>query len=268
MRSVSQLLAQGCRRLWRRPEAAIGRRSGSEEGFTLVTLVVMFTVLNILVAMALPLWSGVIKRDHEYEFIFRGLQYAEAIRVYQLRYGQWPQKLENLAEDKGKGRCIRQLWTNPLTGDGKWDPIFEGTPNTNQQQQNNGLNRNDNNRPEGDNEPRGPLGQKLTGSDEVRIGPIIGVSSKQKPEFVERNIPQWNFTRRLFQKRAVGDNNPNRTLPINAEDIGLPLPGSPSGGAPGNGNDLGGSVGGSRTIGGGGQGGGGQGSQNQGGGRG
>ncbi len=240
-------------KLWR---GAFGRRPGAEEGYTLVTLVVMFTVMNILVAMALPLWSGVIQRDKEYEFIFRGLQYAEAIRVYQQRYGQWPQKLEDLAEDKGRGRCIRQLWTNPLTDGGKWDPVFEGVPNTNQQQPDNGLGGNENNnRPDVDDSPRGPLGQKLQGSEEVRIGPIIGVSSKQKPEIVERNIPQWSFTIRLLQTRAIGAGqaNANRNLPINADVIGLPLPGAPAGAMDGGagGTDLGGSVGGSQSIGGG-----------------
>lgn len=260
MGALSQALDRCRPAHWRhRWKAAMGRR-GLQEGYTLVTLVVMFTVLNVMVAMALPMWSGVIQRDKEYEFLFRGLQYAEAIRVYQLRYGQWPQKLKDLAEDKGRGRSIRQLWTNPLTDGGKWDPVFEGLPNNNQQP-NNGLNGNgegnrNNNRPDGDNAPRGPLGQRLTGSDEIRIGPIIGVSSKQKPKMVERNIPQWNFLVRLFQTRGVGQGNanPNRNLPINAEAIGLPLPGSPAGGGatPGAGTDLGGNVGGSRAIGGGG----------------
>lgn len=257
--AMKHLPQELCRRLWRRPwRHRLGLRPGVDEGYTLVALVVMFTVMNILVAMALPLWSGVIQRDKEHEFIFRGLQYAEAIRVYQQRYGQWPQKLEELAEDKGRGRCIRQLWTNPLADGGKWDPVFEGVPNANQQQQDNGLgnSKENRNRPDGDDSPRGPLGQKLTGSDEIRVGPIIGVGSKEKPEIVERNIPQWNFTIRLLQTRAIGTGqaNPNRNLPINAEVIGLPLPGSPAGGDAGaaGGTNLGGSVGGAQAIGGGG----------------
>lgn len=259
MRAVAERLAEPLAKRWR-AESAL--RKQAQEGYTLVTLVVMFTVMNILVATALPLWSGVIQRDKEYEFIFRGLQYAEAIRVYQARYGQWPQKLKDLGEDKGRGRCIRQLWDNPLNKGG-WDPVFEGTPNTNAQQQNNGLQGN--NRPEdggrnrlddgrGGNQELGPLGQPLTGSQEVRIGPIIGVTSSKKPEMVERNIPRWNFTIRLLQTRAVGtgDANPNRNLPINSELIGLPLPGSPAGSnSPGTGN-LDGSVGGTGAIGGGG----------------
>lgn len=258
-RDMSARLVGPLAKRWR-AESAL--RKKAQEGYTLVTLVVMFTVMNVLVAAVLPLWSGVIQRDKEYEFIFRGLQYAEAIRVYQARYGQWPQKLKDLGEDKGRGRCIRQLWTNPLN-EGGWDPVFEGTPNTNAQQQNNGLQGN--NRPEDDGRQRlddgrgdgpelGPLGQPLTGTQEVRIGPIIGVSSSKKPKMVERNIPRWNFTIRLLQTRAVGagDANPNRNLPINSELIGLPLPGSPAGGnSPGAGS-LDGSVGGTGAIGGGG----------------
>lgn len=251
-------------RRWRRFKCnELRRLRTAQDGFTLVTLIVMFTILNILVATALPMWSGVIQRDKEYEFLFRGLQYAEAIRVYQTRYGQQPQKLKDLSEDKGKGRCIRQLWTNPLTNGGTWDPVFAGLPNTNGQEprQNSGLDGNnrsgDNNgRESQDNAERGPLGQRLTGSDEIRIGPIIGVSSKQKPKLVERNIPQWNFTAQIFQTRGVGlgEATPSRSLPVNAEDIGLPLPGSPAGGNNNSagGTNLGGSVGGAGSIGGGG----------------
>ena len=50
-------------------------------GYNIVILAVAITVLNILVAKALPLWSHVIQREKEEELIFRGLQYAEAIRI-------------------------------------------------------------------------------------------------------------------------------------------------------------------------------------------
>ena len=51
-------------------------------GYNLVALVVGITVLSILTAAAMPLWSTAIRRDKEEELISRGLQYAEAIRVF------------------------------------------------------------------------------------------------------------------------------------------------------------------------------------------
>jgi type II secretory pathway pseudopilin PulG len=82
---------------------------GAEAGYNLVILLVAVTVLNVLVAAMLPLWSTAIRREKEEELIFRGFQYAEAIRVYRMRHGgNYPIKLEQLIETKP--RCIRQLW--------------------------------------------------------------------------------------------------------------------------------------------------------------
>ena len=59
---------------------------------------VLVTVMNILVAIALPAWSQVMKREREKELIFRGLQYAEAIRVFQATTGRYPVSLRELLE--------------------------------------------------------------------------------------------------------------------------------------------------------------------------
>ena len=45
----------------------------SKDGFNLVVLAVLFTVMNILLAKALPLWSTQIQREKEADVIFRGL---------------------------------------------------------------------------------------------------------------------------------------------------------------------------------------------------
>lgn len=93
-------------------------RPGSADGFNLVVLVMAVTVLNILLAMALPAWSKIIQREKEEELIFRGLQYAEAIRVFQLRQGRLPTRITELIEVHP--RSIRQLWKNPIAEDGSW----------------------------------------------------------------------------------------------------------------------------------------------------
>lgn len=95
-----------------------GPTGARREGFTLVALVVITTVMTILVAAAMPMWSQIVKRDREAELVFRGLQYAEAIRVFQLRFGRQPVSLEELLN--ANPRCLRQLWTDPMTDDGEW----------------------------------------------------------------------------------------------------------------------------------------------------
>jgi len=92
-----------------------GRR---RQGFTLVALVVITTVMTVLVAAAMPMWSQIVKRDREAELVFRGLQYAEAIRVFQRRFQRYPVSLEELLN--ANPRCLRQLWKDPMTDSGKW----------------------------------------------------------------------------------------------------------------------------------------------------
>jgi type II secretory pathway pseudopilin PulG len=97
-----------------------------EEGYSLAMLIVAITIMNIMVAVALPLWSYTIRREREEETIFRGLQYAEAIRVFRQRNGRFPAKLEELL--KIEPRSIRQLWTEPLSEDGEFGLVVEAPP--------------------------------------------------------------------------------------------------------------------------------------------
>jgi type II secretory pathway pseudopilin PulG len=87
---------------------------------------VAITILNIMVAVALPLWSYTIRREREEETIFRGLQYAEAIRVFRQRNGRYPASLEELV--KIEPRSIRQLWNEPLSEDGEFGLLVEAPP--------------------------------------------------------------------------------------------------------------------------------------------
>ena len=86
----------------------------------------LITVLNIMVAITLPLWSGMIQRDKEEELISRGLQYAEAIRVFQRRFGRLPVQLDELI--KVEPRSSPRLWEDPMTGKADWVLILEGSP--------------------------------------------------------------------------------------------------------------------------------------------
>ena len=99
------------------------RRGDGEAGYNLVILSVTITVMTIMLAAALPLWSHMIKRDREEELRFRGLQYAEAIRVFQARFGRYPTRLQELMEVKP--RSIRQLWRDPVSKSGEWGLVID-----------------------------------------------------------------------------------------------------------------------------------------------
>lgn len=176
---------------------------GGEAGYNMVMLIVALTVLNIMVAAMLPLMSTEIQREKEEELVFRGFQYAEAIRIFKIRFQRFPNKLEELIEIKP--RCIRQLWKDPMTKDGKWGLIFQGQ----------GAPINPQN-PEGPQPPRpvnpqNPEGQPNNDGrddnglntpkqgDEVAIGPIVGVYSKSPKEshlvfYGHQRYDEWRFT--------------------------------------------------------------------------
>lgn len=156
-----------------------------EGGYNMVILVVAVTILNIMLAMALPAWSHLIRRDKEEELRSRGLQYAEAVRVFQMRYGRLPVRLEELIEVKP--RSIRRLWTDPMVPDGKWGILFQGVPP--------GV--------EGEEQDPGNPGLKR-----VTIGPIVGVHSRSKEAslstfFGAGSYEQWRFTLDLLQRGAT-----------------------------------------------------------------
>ena len=185
-------------------------RRRQEAGYNLVFLLVMITVLNIMVAKALPLWSGVIQREKEEELIFRGLQYAEAIRIYEKRTGGLPTKMEQLIETKP--RCIRKLWKNPVAEDGSWLLIPPG-----QGRQGRGRNLNPNPDPDEDREglpgqrpgqPQGVLWVPGGEDNQIGIPGIFGVKSSVGGESMKtfvtnpnapggggsNEISDWQFT--------------------------------------------------------------------------
>lgn len=232
-------------------------------GYNLVVLVILVTVLNILVAAALPLWSTAIKRDKEEQLIFRGLQYAEAIRVFERRFGRPPVRLEELIEVEP--RSIRKLWKDPMTKDGKWGIIYAlpgqpgqqgrpGLPGQQGQQGQPGQQGRGAPPPNGPGSPQGQggaggstgLNNGRQGEGTVTVGPIRGVYSKSTDESIkifmnQDHYNQWHFTTDLVKVAqngnagVIGLTHPK--IP-SARWIGRPLAGvamPPGGGLPGGG---------------------------------
>jgi type II secretory pathway pseudopilin PulG len=204
--------------------------SSREAGYNLVILVVAITVMSILVAAMLPLWSQAIRREKEEELVFRGFQYAEAIRVFHVRTQRYPNKLEELMEIKP--RSIRQLWKDPMTEDGKWGLIFQNDPRGNPLnpkppgQDPNVPNEGGDPQPGGDgNTPDGrPQLNPPRKGETVQIGPIVGVYSKSPKKsilimFGRERYDEWRFTEDLVipqrQQISPGLANPNPTALAN-----------------------------------------------------
>ena len=164
-------------------------------GYTLVALVVIFAVMSILVAAALPYWSQVMKRDKEAELIFRGLQYAEAIRVFQLRFNRLPNSLDELIEVNP--RSIRRLWKDPMTDSGEWEVV---------QGQVGGAAARPGQVVAGGTAPGGrqELGDTSEASSRRRApGPIIGVRSRSKDEALRSFMGASSYSQWLFSVDTI-----------------------------------------------------------------
>lgn len=209
--------------------------------FTLLTLVVAVTLLNIAAAAALPAWSHIIQHDNEEELIFRGLQYAEAIRVFQIRFGRFPTNLKELRETEP--RCLRQLWKNPLSEDGRWAlvPAGVGAPVNVAPPQGEPDQPNEPDKPPGSSGGPSPgtpqvIWSEKLDDDKLDFGaprnnlPIRGVYSPSKLEAIhiflgKESISEWQFTVELisFMQQGTPD-NPAFVRPFPVEQIGKPFP--------------------------------------------
>ena len=95
-----------------------------KEGYTLIVLMIAIFILSIGLLVAVPVWQTEMQREKEEELIFRGNQYAEAIRRLQMKKpGVFPRTLDELVKEK----CIRKLYKDPMTDHGEWNLILPYT---------------------------------------------------------------------------------------------------------------------------------------------
>jgi type II secretory pathway pseudopilin PulG len=96
------------------------KKANPDSGYTLLILLFALTVLTLGLLVAIPVWQTQIQREKEEELIFRGNQYVEAIRLFQLKKQTIPENLEELMDEK----CIRRLYKDPMTRHGEWNLIL------------------------------------------------------------------------------------------------------------------------------------------------
>jgi type II secretory pathway pseudopilin PulG len=97
--------------------------SKSSSGYAMVALLVAMSVMAVMLSVALPTWSHLVRREQEEELIFRGQQYARAINQYQRKYAnQSPANLDVLIEQ----RFLRKKFKDPLSPnkDGEFQMLY------------------------------------------------------------------------------------------------------------------------------------------------
>lgn len=190
-----------------RPRQSASLRDHRPRGYTLVALVIIFSVMTILLAAVLPYWTQIVRRDKEEELIFRGLQYAEAIRIFQLRFGRYPVRLEELLEVRP--RSIRQLWEDPMTDSGEWGLIFAQVSRDRRGRRRRAAGAVAPEQAPGDlTGASAPSGRASNLGRQRTAGPIIGVRSRSDETSVKTFLgasqySQWQFTANILPAAAV-----------------------------------------------------------------
>jgi hypothetical protein len=99
-----------------------------EEGYALMLVVFLTTLMLLATIVAAPSVRTERKREKEEEMIWRGKQYIRGIKLYYRKNGHFPTSLDDLTKPKmGSLRYLRQAYKDPMNKeDGSWRLIYVG----------------------------------------------------------------------------------------------------------------------------------------------
>jgi type II secretory pathway pseudopilin PulG len=164
----------------------------ASSGYAMAALLVAMAVMAIVLTAAMPTWSQMIRRDKEEELVFRGTQYARAIKMYQSKFASAsPASLDVLIEQ----RMLRKKFKDPLSPnkDGEFQLLYlqnQMTMGGGQGQQGQGS------RGSGPAAGRGMSGS--IGPSPSGRGAIVGVVSKNTGQSIrlyngKNKYNEWQF---------------------------------------------------------------------------
>lgn len=190
-------------------ESSSGRatptRASAQAGYAMAALLVGLSVMAVMLSIALPAWSHMVRREREEELIFRGNQYARAIALYQrTRANAFPTSVDQLIEQ----RLLRKKYKDPLSPnkDGEFQLIFQSQLKT-QGQQPGAASRGT------------AFGSSASGGASTvgtpistfqsTSGPIVGVVSKNTGTSIKtykgkQKYSEWQFTSMEMTNQAGG----------------------------------------------------------------
>lgn len=106
-----------------------GSRTGSgEAGILYLALLFSIVLIGIATAVAAPVWRTVLQREKEVELLFRLGEFRRGIAAYQAIHKRFPQKLEDLLEDRTQlatRRYLRRIYPDPVTGKTDWELEYQ-----------------------------------------------------------------------------------------------------------------------------------------------
>jgi len=96
-----------------------------QQGYVLIVMMLFFVLLAISLTAVAPALSQSIRREREIELIHRGKQYVRAIRLFYIKFGRYPVRLEEL-ENTNNVRFLRKRFKDPMMPGGDWRLIHYG----------------------------------------------------------------------------------------------------------------------------------------------
>jgi len=105
---------------------AHSRARDTESGYALITILFLLGVVAVMLARSLPRDAMNAERTREEVLIYRGEQYARAVKLYFRAHQRYPETLDDLEETDGV-RFLRRRYRDPMTGDDEWRLIKMGT---------------------------------------------------------------------------------------------------------------------------------------------
>src|ERR1700745_4472111 len=107
------------------PRYRENRRHSGERGYAML-MALSLTMMTLIASTAMIANLRIEgKRQREDEAIWRGNQYARAIRLYFHKTGHYPQTLEDLQKGMPQLHFLRQSYKDPLNkSDGSWRFIY------------------------------------------------------------------------------------------------------------------------------------------------
>ena len=168
----------------------------------MAALLVAIAVMGVMLSVALPTWSHMIRREKEEELIFRGNQYARAINLYGRRTtSPVVPSIDMLIEQ----RLLRKKYKDPLSPnkDGEFQLLYAQDQNAQGRGSGSPLGSPPGSPPGSPNPPArgaGARGAGMSGSAfPSTSGSIIGVASKNTGESIriykgKQRYNEWQFT--------------------------------------------------------------------------
>src|SRR5215471_16966284 len=103
-------------------------RKHKEQGYALLMVIFMATMLLIMATMVAPNIKTEGQREKEKEMIWRGNQYTRGVKLYYRKLGRFPTSIDDLTKPKiGSLRFMRQAYKDPMNAqDGSWRLIYVG----------------------------------------------------------------------------------------------------------------------------------------------